>query len=211
MKKIDLLHTTVLIVAILCGYSGILTLLGILNAVIYMSDIFYDKSGTTGAFIVPSIIQAGIYALICIILIKNGKRIANYLVGNERPEFEEFPDETDSGDTHPRPAATTVTEDPDTLEWHLDRRGILFALFIGIGLYTFIQYIPPFLNGLIMEFRGLGSAGAIELIRPAHRDPLLLDGLRITIGALLIYAAPTLTNYIEKTIAARLHSDPQNQ
>ena len=35
--------------------------------------------------------------------------------------------------------------------------------------------------------------------------------LRVTIGAFLMYAAPTLANFIEKTIAARLDSASQTR
>ncbi|HEV3411767.1 MAG TPA: hypothetical protein VG101_04770 [Puia sp.] len=63
MKKFDLLHTTVLIIAILCGYSALLAALAMLNTSFYISDIFYARSGV-GTALLPAFVQAGIYAVL---------------------------------------------------------------------------------------------------------------------------------------------------
>lgn len=209
MKKIDLLHTTILIVAILCGYLALQTLLGILNITIYYSDVLYNRSGET---IIPTLIEAVAYTIGCIILIRNSKAIATYLLGNDRPEYEEFLENGESetpGEAFADPVAskTTTVEDSHNLEWHLDRRGILFALFIGLGLYTFIQYIPLLLNQIISDFKDKVGEGALALTKPPGRDYLILYLLRILAGTILIYAAPALTNYIEKTLSTRLQSE----
>jgi|GEM_PF-995010 hypothetical protein len=206
MKKIDLLHTTVLIVAILCGYSALQTLLGILNFTVYYTESLYDRSG---AAILPTFLQAAAYAIACIILVRNSKRIATSLLGNDRPEYEEFLEGDETGSTHeasPAPAPST-DENPDDLQWHLDRKTVLFSLFIGLGLYTLIQYIPLVLNQLISQFKDKVGEGALNLARPAQRDYLVLYLIRLTAGAVLIYAAPALTNYIEKTLSTRLQSE----
>jgi hypothetical protein len=67
--------------------------------------------------------------------------------------------------------------------------------------YAALQYLPFAVTNLFELFsnkvsghetaQGSGQVLAIEL-------------LRITIGASLVYAAPGLTNFIEKNIAARL-------
>ncbi|HTR29982.1 MAG TPA: hypothetical protein VMH27_11980 [Puia sp.] len=200
MRKIDLLHTTILIVAILCGYAALRELLGVLNATFYASDIFYARSGY-GAFILPSLIEAGGYVVACIVLIRNSERIAVSMLGNSRPEYEEFLEGEE-----PSAAAPEMAEEPDQLEWKLDRMTVLYVFFIGLGLYTLIEYIPDLLNSVIGQFKTEVS-GALRLVQPErrnYRDYLLLDALRATIGALLIYAAPTLTNFIERTISIRL-------
>jgi hypothetical protein len=203
MKKIDLLHTTILIVAILCGYSALRQLLGILNAsVFYYSDVF---STTAGGVVVPTLIQVALYSIACIILVRNSKRIATYLLGNDRPEYEEFLEAGDADSTNIPPGQG---EKPDNLKWQLDRQSILFVFFIGLGLYTLIEYVPGLLNSIIADFKDKVN-GALRLIQPGrrdYRDYLILDLLHVTIGALLIYAAPTLTNFIERTIAGRLNT-----
>jgi hypothetical protein len=236
MKKFDIVHTTILIVAILCGYSALQQFLGILSAVFYASDIFYARSGI-GSIALPTLISTCTYVIAAIILVKNSKRIANFLMGSEKQEYEEFLDGTTPDENVPQaaetieptrppypttPAYPTTTinptdptalvppETPEAAEWHLDRRSILFALFIGIGLYTMIEYIPALLNSLLAQFRHEVASGAMDLIKPArNKDSVVLELLRVTIGAFLIYAAPNLTNFIEKTIAARLHNAPQ--
>jgi hypothetical protein len=40
---------------------------------------------------------------------------------------------------------------------------------------------------------------------------LIVQSLQVTFGAFLVYAAPTLTNFIEKTIAVRLDSTSQTE
>jgi hypothetical protein len=205
MKKIDLLHTTILIVAILCGYSALQTLLSILNLAAYLSDIYYARSASPA---VPLLFQGGILTIACIVLIRNSKRIATYLARNDPQEYEEFPE---GGDTSAMDTPIVLDKNPDDPEWQLDRQSILFVFFIGLGLYTLIQYIPSLLNAVIDQFKEKVS-GAMRLIQPDRRDNrdfLLLYLLRITIGALLIYAAPNLTNYIEKTIATRLRGGPK--
>jgi hypothetical protein len=201
MKKIDLLHTTVLIIAILCGYSALRAFLAILNVSIYYSDLFYSMSRSP---ILPTFIQAVVYLIACILLVRNSKRIATYLLGNDRPDFEEFLAADDDATTDPAPPATAIT-DPDAIEWHLDRRNIIFVFFIGIGLYTMIQNIPMALDALYTYFKNEVDARHLTN-SPVRRDDLIYDLLSITIGALLIYAAPTLTNFIERTIAPRLDS-----
>lgn len=212
MKKFDIVHTTILIVAILCGYSALQQLLGILSAVFYASDIFYSRSGI-GSIALPALISTCTYVIAGTILVKNSKRIANFLMGSEKQEYEEFLDDATPDEHVPQPAETTdptalvAPETPGAAEWRLDRRSILFAMFIGLGLYTMIEYIPALLNSLFAQFRHEVASGAMDLIRPARsKDSILLELLRVTIGAFLIYSAPNLTNFIEKTIAARLHN-----
>lgn len=183
MKKTDLIHTTVLIVAVLCAYSALQHLLTGLSYTLYSSDLF---NRNISAFIYPELIQAFVLAIACIIMVRNGRKIADNLSGSRLNQKEE---ETDA-------------VPGDSIEWQLDRHNIIFVLFIGIGLFTLIQYIPALLNELISRFRE--KAGALDLMKPAGRDYLILDLLRVTIGAFLIYAAPTLTNHIDSTIAARL-------
>ena len=81
------------------------------------------------------------------------------------------------------------------------------GLFIGLGLYTLIQYIPLLLNQLISQFRDKVGEGALNLTKPPERDYLILYLIRVTAGAVLIYAAPALTNYIEKVLSTRLQSE----
>src|SRR5215469_5631411 len=106
MKKIDLLHTTVLIVAILCGYSAIVQIIAFLNSIIYVPEMYYIRSGEGFAAILPILIRLAGYSAACIILVRNRKRIATYILGNDRPEFEEFAD----------------AEQPEKLEFRLDRQ-----------------------------------------------------------------------------------------
>jgi CRISPR/Cas system-associated protein Cas7 (RAMP superfamily) len=87
----------------------------------------------------------------------------------------------------------------------LDRSNIILVLIIGMGLYTLIQSIPFALNDLYEIFRDKIAAEFVKEERP-KRGILAVELLRVTIGAFLIYAAPSLTKFINKNIAVRLDS-----
>jgi hypothetical protein len=205
MKKIDLLHTTVLIIAILCGYSALQQLLTLLSASFYISDIFVSTSGM-GTVVSVALLQAALDTIACILLVRNGRRIATYLLRNDYPHV--LPELTDPASSagEAAGAGSSATKNPDALEWHFDRRDLLFVLFIGIGLYTSILHIPVLLKELIDLFRHQVRRDSMGFAKALGKDDVLLNLLRVTIGALLIYAAPTLTNFIERTIAPRLDS-----
>jgi hypothetical protein len=208
MKKIDLIHTAVLIIAILCGYSALQQLLTLLSASLYLSDIFEATSGM-GAVVSLALLQAALYTIACILLVRNGRRIAAYLLRNHHPPVPSQVIDPESSAVEAGGAETSATENPDAHVWYFDRRDILFVLFIGIGLYTLILHIPVLLNELIDLFRNQVKRESMGFAIPSKKEDVLLNLLRVTIGTLLIYAAPTLTNYIEKTIASRLNGGPK--
>jgi hypothetical protein len=183
MKKFDLVHTTILIVAILCGYSALRLVLEMLSGLFFITSMYGPSTFT---FFFASLIQAAVFLIACIILIRNGRTYAAALL---RIDSAEKP----SGD--------------DAVEWQLDRRNILFVLFIGLGLYSLIEAIPPVLTQAYSLFQAKIST---DFAKTPARDSIAIDLLRIAIGALLIYAAPTLTNFIDKTIAVRLDSGSQS-
>jgi hypothetical protein len=115
-----------------------------------------------------------------LVLIRNGRRLAELILKNE-PEgsWEE------------------------ASYWDLDRRNVIFVVFIGTGLYTLVADIPGLLVHLYQLFAEK-VAPALLRTPDVNRTTLATDLLRITIGTFLIYAAPNLTNFIEKMIAVRL-------
>ena len=119
-------------------------------------------------------------ALASIILIRNGRRFAELIM------------KTDPEGSWEQPAY-----------WDLDRRNVIFVVFIGTGLYTLIADVPSLLVHLYQLFAEKVSPALLRSTE-VNKNTLASDLLRITIGALLIYASPTLTNFIEKTIAVRL-------
>jgi hypothetical protein len=92
----------------------------------------------------------------------------------------------------------------------LDRRNIVFALIIGIGLYTLIQAAPYVIVHLFELFRNKVGPDMFRQGSPGKTN-LIVQLLQVTIGAFLVYAAPTLTNFIDKTIAVRLDGESQTK
>src|SRR5579872_3078728 len=100
MKKIDLLHTTILIMALLCGFSAIQTFVAFLGVIGAAPEI-RDPGSTWWSTFMSYLIE--ILALIAamIILVRNGRRYAGHLLGNqERDQSEASPTlQVDRSDT----------------------------------------------------------------------------------------------------------------
>lgn len=176
MKKSDLIHVTVLIVAILLGYSALEYLLATLALLTRWDD-------TPGSRIVYEIVLAALFALACGLLIGNSRKLTGTLLKDE-------------------PASAEASQ------WDLDRRNILFVLFIGLGVFIFIQAIAYAAGDFYDVYANQANPGANS--RVSIRNGLLIQTLRALMGFLLIYGAPNLTNLIERTIARKLHGAPQS-
>jgi hypothetical protein len=129
MKKFDLVHTTILIVAILCGYSALRLVLDMLTGLFLIAGMY---GTSTLPFISANLIQAVIYFIACIILIRKGRTYATAIL---------------------RIGPAEKPSEDDSVEWQLDRRNILFVLFIGLGLYSLIEAIPPVLTQAYALFK----------------------------------------------------------
>src|SRR5580704_12909499 len=110
MKKIDLIHTTILIVALLNAYSALEYFMGFITSLFSGVDLYHWQIPDAA---ISNLIVAGVFFGACVLLVKNGRKYAAALLPNE---------EEASWD--------------NATEWQLDRRNILFVFFIGMGLYT---------------------------------------------------------------------------
>ena len=184
MKKSDLVHVTILIVAVLSGYNAVGAVITLLASIAYYIEGLYRA---TEVYIVFYLIQAVLYSLACIVLIRNGRKYADQMTHSEAEDFVE-----------------------DAPRWDLDRRNMLYVLFIGLGLYLTIQSAVVVIDALYETFKT--KVGALGLISkgPKKDTDVLIDLLRLTAGVCLIYAAPTLTNFIENSISVRLDGDKQS-
>jgi hypothetical protein len=183
MKKVDLLQTTILIVAILAGYDAVQNLISLLSYMAYGNDLYRLQSISP---IIYNLLMVVLHAIACVILLRNARKYATAILSDEE-------------ETSWEAAA----------EWQLDRRNIIFVLFIGMGLYTLIQAIPYAIDHFLEFFTSKVSRDPMQP-QSARKNLLLVELLRTTIGGFLIYAAPSLTNYIDKKIAVRLDSGSQS-
>ena len=186
MKKADLVHLTLIIVAILSGYIALDNFISILSMLAWMGDPYFEFT-TQAAY---PFLNGFLHALVCIALIANGRKYAAMLL-KEEPE----------GSWE------------DASRWDLDRRNMLFVLFIGIGLYVLIQSGANAISDCYHLFaEKVDSTSVFGLADRARAKPnrfdTTVDLLKVIIGACLVYAAPVLTNFIENKIAVRLDRDP---
>ena len=181
MKKFDLVHTTILIIALLAGYSALEQVLAILTMVGYVTSVEVPGGFSQTFFFT---VLSFIFSLgCCLLLIWKGGNIAFLIMKNEPQESQD---------------ATTQLQ--------LDRWNIIFVLFIGMGLYTIIQSIPYLVRDLYDLFK---NKAATDLFRGPGPDSrtVVLESLKVLLGAFLIYAAAPFTNFIDKIIASKLKSD----
>jgi hypothetical protein len=203
MKKADLLHTTILILAILLGYSVLQ------SAIYFLAYLTYsgDRTGTT-ATVLYQLLPILFFSAACILLIRNGRKYTATLlrIGEKAEETEADTSEADTSETE---ADTSETHAPETHASET-RRNIIFALFIGIGLYTLIQAAPYVITELVELFTNKIGSGMLR--QPSsQKTNLIIQLLKVTLGAFLIYAAPSFTNFIEKSIVVRLDSASQSR
>jgi hypothetical protein len=214
MKKADLLHTTILVLAILAGYSAMQGVLYFLTYVTFATD----STASTG-LLLYQLFPALLFAVACVLLIRNGRKYTAALLkmadakDTEEEEEEEIviiPETGASVAEAPKTALETVpvfeaAGDAD-IELQLDRRNIVFALIIGIGLYTLIQAVPYVIVHLFELYRNKVGSDMFKQ-GASGKTNLIIHLLQVTIGAFLVYAAPTLTNFIDKSIAVRLDGE----
>ena len=184
MKKIDIIQTTILVIAIMVGYSVVEFFLSLLAALPQIFSPYANGAGNLATRLIVMMLAA----IATYLLIRFSRRIAAWLLKND-------PD----GDTE------------GAARWDVDRRTLVFALIIGIGLYTMVYALAYAINDLI-DFFNLKVAVTSGRPAPSRKDYLVLELLRLTIGAMLVYAAPNLSDFIEKTIAVRLKREaPEEQ
>lgn len=177
MKKFDLVHTTILIVAILSGYASLQYLVSILSTIAYSINPVNPLYSQINYFSIISnnFLMGALDAIIAIILIRNSRKYAGLILKDEAGE--------------------------ETHQLGLDRQNIILALFIGMGLYMLIQAIPQVLSDAYRLFSRKIDPTSIPEQTPPGTIAVLL--LKVVIGAFLIYAAPSFARSIEKNIAPR--------
>jgi hypothetical protein len=214
MKKADLLHTTILILAILAGYSAMQGVLYFLTYVTYATD----SAASTG-LLLYQLFPALLFAVACVLLIRNGRKYTATLLkvadakNTEEEEEEETVPIPETGASVAEATKTALETVPvfeaagdADIERQLDRRNIVFALIIGIGLYTLIQALPYVIVDLFELYRNKVGSDTFRQVAPGKTN-LIIQLLQVTIGAFLVYAAPTLSNFIDKSIAIRLDGE----
>lgn len=176
MKKIDIVQTTVLVIAVINAYSAVDYFLSLLPA---LAMAFNPISGGVADIMIRLIITIAMVVAVYL-LIRYSRQIAVWLLKSD-PESDE----------------------EDVARWNVDRRTLIFALIVGIGLYMLVFALSYAINDLYALFKYKAATG-YSTRTPPKTNYLVLELLRVTIGAFLIYASPNLTDFIEKNIAIRL-------
>jgi hypothetical protein len=183
MRKIDLVHTTILIVAILTGYSAIVYLILALSTIANLSDFLYLRN-SIGQRLAYYLVIAVLFAISCGILLKNGRKYALALLKDE-------------------PAGSW----DDAVLWQLDQKHLLQVLFIGMGMYTLIQSVPFALDELYELFKDKIHPDPSKSMG-GQKSSITIELIRIVFGAFLLYSAPALTRLFHKDNEDKSDADP---
>lgn len=175
MKKIDLIHTTILIVAILMAYSALQTIFGLLAVVASLGELYHTEAPVLNRLIYSLFLIAA-FTGISVLLIRNARKYAQSIL---KYDIEGQLD--------------------DELKWQLDRSNIILVLFIGFGIYTFLASIPNLVSDAIQWFTSKVDSSIFDK-KTFSKSSLLIDLLRLTCGAFLIYGAPNFTKTLEAHI-----------
>jgi hypothetical protein len=181
MKKIDLVHTAILIIGLLAGYSALQTFIGFFSMAAYYSDIFYANRGMQNP-VMPTLLIVLLFAGACAFLIRYGKKIAEKILQNE-------------------PGSSA----DETATVQLDRHNLIMVLLIGMGVFTLMDPLPHLLINLFELFRNKVTVDEFRT-KSVDGNTIATELLKLTMGFFLIYAAPTITNFIEKKIPAKTES-----
>jgi flagellar biosynthesis component FlhA len=184
MKKFDLIHVTILIVAILLGYNSIQLLIAALDSFVMA---FNPGFPNLLNLLINNCMLAALYAVACYVLIRNARKYAGLILKDDESE------------------ESILKDEESAARLHLELSHVLFAFFIGLGLYTIIESLPQALDGAYQLFSGKISPEN-SMTQQVSVSGILIHLLKIVVGAFLIYASPNLTNFIETNIAPRLNS-----
>lgn len=179
MKKIDLVQTTLIVIAVLNAYNALYAIIGLL-AGISMASGLDGQQALIAQFVLTVIVTGGVF-----LIIRYSRQIAAWLL--------KFDPEGDA---------------EGSARWDVDRRALIFARLIGMGLFMLIESLPNLAEDLFYAFKSKVGHNAGPFA--PKENYLLLELLKAALGALLVYAAPGLTDFIEKSIAVRLKRQPSN-
>ncbi len=183
MKKADLVQTTIIIIALMTGYSALGHVVGLLSMVSYIGDLYYMRDMAVQNT-VYEFLMAVVFTAACLFLIKNSRKYAALILKDEPEGSWE-----------------------DTARLQLDRQHVIFVLLIGMGLHTLIQSLPYLVSDLFDLYRNKVTDIEQYKVKKTGTATLVVELLRITLGMFLIYAAPAITHFINQRIAARMDSD----
>jgi hypothetical protein len=96
-----------------------------------------------------------------------------------------------------------VDESDDSVQINISRTDIIFAMIVGIGLYTLIQPVPQVLTDIFFFFKNEVRSNGDTVI-PSKKEAFAVELLRVLFGFFIIYGAPTFTNIITDKIASKI-------
>jgi len=85
MKRVQLIEIAIIVVILVLGFRAIET---ILNVIVYSMYSFSSTFTSLGSYILPNLIQFGLYSVSFFVILKNRKWIANYILGKNEENDE---------------------------------------------------------------------------------------------------------------------------
>ncbi|MFN8243804.1 MAG: hypothetical protein U0X40_07085 [Ferruginibacter sp.] len=181
MKRRDLVQLVLVIMAIICGYRFITLLPSFL---LYLLSWFGE--GVRGGFLMQSLIgmilQLALYSLLCIFLVTRSRNYAAAI--SDKAGL--------SGD----------------IQLSIDKTELLYAVFIGLGIYGLIEEVPTLIKNTYSLF--IANEGeSVERLNPLpSKASLAVHVLTSGLFFVLVYYARVFAEYAGNKIH---HIEPHDE
>lgn len=170
MKKSDLIHVTIKIVGILLGYSAISQLITLITMLGYLGGP-YSYFG----IVISAFITCITLSIACYLLLRNAWKYTRLILKSEPELFDE-----------------------EALPITLNKEELIYTFIVGLGLYLMAQYIPNAIANAYKVYSDTVNRDALSVKSGNAKTDLIIELLRITVGAMLIYGARQLSEFIIK-------------
>ena len=174
MKRLDLVQLTIIIVGIISAYFAIVTA----PQFITLLFLWFEKD-LSGGYAMMSFIQAilllATYLLLSIYAIKNSKQLAETLANKANLQ--------------------------SNINFALNKKELLYAVFIGLGIYGLIENLPFFLKDIFMYIQeNKRPLQLFEEPQSVTKSSLFVQVFKIGLYFVLVYYANVFAEFLAAKI-----------
>jgi hypothetical protein len=176
MKRLDLVQLVIIIVGIFSGFFFILTLPQFLS--IFLA---WFSAGLSGTYMTPLIWQialSGGYLLAAFYCVKRSKHFAEWICRNGNLDAD--------------------------INFALDKAELLFALFVGLGIYGLIKHLPMFIVDGFSYLKGRNRSGLSGMFDDGGKEiagsDIIVQLLSLLLFFVLVYYAKVFADFFTAKI-----------
>jgi hypothetical protein len=168
MRRVQLIQITILVVAIICGYKAVESLISTIIPLLFG----FGSENQFFSFVLRFLVLTGIYTAAFFVLIRFNRPIADYIEREGRPD----------GISEDTPVALRV-----------EQTNLFYVVLISLSLLTLIEVLPTIIMSIFQYFKNeIGRLGT-----RADSD-FKTSALKLVIGVILLFAARPISLWLNK-------------